>query len=133
MSNLFLFWLFRYKYEDVNPKKGQFAHVVEKSNMNYLITTIFFLTAFVLSVSGVVEQVTRAPSAERPKREFSYSSPIFKNNYSGPSVKPHPLPVAQNSQAVTPGVPGVPSVPVVGAFFGKKKTNYKNPSICTIY
>uniref|UniRef100_A0A1B0FIB2 Uncharacterized protein n=1 Tax=Glossina morsitans morsitans TaxID=37546 RepID=A0A1B0FIB2_GLOMM len=85
--------------------------------MNYLITTIFFLAAFVLSVSSAVEQVTRAPSAERPKREFSYSSPIFKNNYSGPSVKPHPLPVAQNSQAVTPGVPGVPSVPVVGAFF----------------
>ncbi|KAI9589653.1 uncharacterized protein ACN427_012243 [Glossina fuscipes fuscipes] len=78
--------------------------------MNYLITTILFLTAFVLSVNSVTEQVARVPSAERPKREFSYSSPIFKNNFPTPSVKPHPLPVPQTSQAVTP-------VPVVGAFF----------------
>uniref|UniRef100_A0A1A9USX9 Uncharacterized protein n=1 Tax=Glossina austeni TaxID=7395 RepID=A0A1A9USX9_GLOAU len=88
-----------------------------------LISTIFLLTAFVLSVGSVTEQVARVPSAERPKREFSYSSPILKNNYPAPSVKPHPLPVSQTSQAMTPGVPGVPGVPgapgvpVVGAFF----------------
>uniref|UniRef100_A0A1A9WGP7 Uncharacterized protein n=1 Tax=Glossina brevipalpis TaxID=37001 RepID=A0A1A9WGP7_9MUSC len=79
--------------------------------MNYLITTTFFLTSSLLCVNVMADDVTQTPSTERLNRGFSYNSPIIKDNYPKPPVKPLPLPVPQVTTGVSPGVP------VVGAFF----------------